>query len=974
MERQYKNYAFISYKREDEKWAKWLQRKLESYKLPSVIRKESLSIPKYIRPVFRDKTDLSGGVLSEQLNNELVRSKYLIVICSPNSAQSVWVNKEVTTFIKEGRIEHVIPFIIAGTPHADNMEEECFPEALRNIPGEQELLGINVQEIGREKALVRLIAYMIGVSFDVLWQRYRRQEKSKRISLLVCVLLFMGLGAFYWDYTRATYKYYADYVDCWGVPKGIIELNEEQVARRHRSYKFEYRRIPLGEPNAYDWRLAKVSYTNSAGMPQEHEDLMHQERSSILLLEYSRETGTILRINHCNSIGRVLQRFDISGRDNVPATIVDIKGSLEEVESGFAPSNMTGHHGQSSKSSYETNRSNIKRYAYDRDENGYIIRQTYHNSNLRDLSKSKAWDADGVSGMIFDLDSLGRRTRIRYLNENYMEFSVNGISGWMLQYDERGVISTYITVDINGQPILNEDLWATWCTISDSDGNIKEEHVYDENGNPCMRKAGFSKRGYVYNEHGNMLGAAFFAPDLTPCYDKNSRVFAHEFEYDSHGNIVLERFRDENGNACYGSEGYAMKKMEYNSSGQIVKIDYYDVYERPCFIGKGQYSTVIYEYDSSGNLIKETLFKLLKYEKLQKWLHLTIPATDDYGVHQYVTEFDSLNNVVRAYFLDENYQLYKHPDYGYAIIKFNYDSWGNRIGESYLDVNESPCLSQVTNVSSIQWVLDDNGNVIEEAYYGIDSTLCADENGCAVYISERDSRGRVIKKTFLDENRKPCVDRAGVSYCTMKYDLSSNPIEIALFDLKGKPCECSNGYAILRKKYDYRGNLIEETCYDHKGKLCKNIHGYAKSVMTYDNRCNEIEQAFFDENGLMCSELKGGSAKICYKYDIYDNCIETSYWGVNGNLFVNKVNNVAKYTTQYDRRGHVIEQAYFNADGLPYMPTGEFAKWIAEYNDWGLLKRYSQYDDNGIMVKDSIYDTKAIFYFRGDSIGEVSLE
>ena len=28
-------YAFISYKREDEKWAKWLQQKLEHYKLPS---------------------------------------------------------------------------------------------------------------------------------------------------------------------------------------------------------------------------------------------------------------------------------------------------------------------------------------------------------------------------------------------------------------------------------------------------------------------------------------------------------------------------------------------------------------------------------------------------------------------------------------------------------------------------------------------------------------------------------------------------------------------------------------------------------------------------------------------------------------------------------------------------------------------------------------------------------------------------
>ena len=31
---QYTYYAFISYQRKDEKWAKWLQRKLENYKLP----------------------------------------------------------------------------------------------------------------------------------------------------------------------------------------------------------------------------------------------------------------------------------------------------------------------------------------------------------------------------------------------------------------------------------------------------------------------------------------------------------------------------------------------------------------------------------------------------------------------------------------------------------------------------------------------------------------------------------------------------------------------------------------------------------------------------------------------------------------------------------------------------------------------------------------------------------------------------
>ena len=39
--KQYTNIASISYKREDEKWAKWLQKKLEHYKLPTEIRKKN---------------------------------------------------------------------------------------------------------------------------------------------------------------------------------------------------------------------------------------------------------------------------------------------------------------------------------------------------------------------------------------------------------------------------------------------------------------------------------------------------------------------------------------------------------------------------------------------------------------------------------------------------------------------------------------------------------------------------------------------------------------------------------------------------------------------------------------------------------------------------------------------------------------------------------------------------------------------
>ena len=175
-------FAFISYKREDEKWARWLQHKLEHYHLPVNVRKENPSLPQTIRPVFKDTSELAAGVLADEIHEALENSKYLIVICSPRAAQSQWVGKEVQTLI--------IPFVIGGTPFADHPEDECFPSALLNLPDEQELLGVNINEMGRDAAAIKVIARMFGLKFDTLWQRHEREQRKKRLLILVSVVLF----------------------------------------------------------------------------------------------------------------------------------------------------------------------------------------------------------------------------------------------------------------------------------------------------------------------------------------------------------------------------------------------------------------------------------------------------------------------------------------------------------------------------------------------------------------------------------------------------------------------------------------------------------------------------------------------------------------------------------------------------------------------------------------------------------------
>ena len=127
-----KYFAFISYKREDEEWAKWFQNELGNYHLPSKItnRNDLVGLPKAFRPVFRDIDNLKAGNLPQQIYEALEQSLYLVVICSPKAAKSEWVNKEILDYLEIGRkngvdnINHIFPFIVDGIAHSKKKEEE----------------------------------------------------------------------------------------------------------------------------------------------------------------------------------------------------------------------------------------------------------------------------------------------------------------------------------------------------------------------------------------------------------------------------------------------------------------------------------------------------------------------------------------------------------------------------------------------------------------------------------------------------------------------------------------------------------------------------------------------------------------------------------------------------------------------------------------------------------------------------------
>lgn len=175
----YTTYAFISYSHRDMDVAKWLQKHLEAFKLPTEIHNDIEATSRYLRPIFRDQSDLNTGILGDELRKHLEDSKYLILICSRNSAQSSWVSDEAKAFVEMGRLDHIIPVIV---PDGMTPERDLFPTFLRDyfkqFP-DKELLGVNISEVGKEKALIRVISKMLDVSFDSLWKRHQRQKRIR---------------------------------------------------------------------------------------------------------------------------------------------------------------------------------------------------------------------------------------------------------------------------------------------------------------------------------------------------------------------------------------------------------------------------------------------------------------------------------------------------------------------------------------------------------------------------------------------------------------------------------------------------------------------------------------------------------------------------------------------------------------------------------------------------------------------------
>ena len=933
-------YAFISYNGADEDKAKWLQEKLEYYHIPAQLCKDYPSLPKKIRPVFLDKTDISGTELKKSLNKELYSSRFLIVICSPEAVKSYWVNDEIRSFIEQGKRKYIIPLIVRGKPHSENKEEECLPPDLLKLEKENEIRAIDLnRKEGKEHALVDVIATMFGVRFDTLWQRHKRRKRKIQAIWFssICALLVLLFGLYV--HMRPTYQYYADITACEGKPQGITEISEEDVKNRYVSYKFVYKREHLF---ARTRTLNRVERVNSYDSPTNYFPAIDLVIEGELKNEYPiielTESGLIFYDEHEN----FMERWELSRKKTFDENLL-----IYDIHRGAF---NRGPDDDFAAFSERQQKTAVNRYCYALDKNGYCTKITYHSSSSNNLFESNCDNSRGAYGYLLKRDSLGRKVELEGIDaegkKDIDRFNLNKIE---YQYSEWGVESMRC-YGLHNDPILAEAIG--WVH--------KQEAVFDEYGNvivfrslgldnePMNNKYGYATQKAVY-KNGCLIEGAFFDHNGHRTLENTSMSSRFTQTYDSEGRLVKSVFYDANDNLYPNSDGAAIVEYTYDSDGRPSGRSYYDINKKPTISKLTGYATLKQKVNEQGQVIEATCLGIHGEKILNKEGYCSSKIEySNPGAPSYQEFYDTLGN------LTENKS-------GYAISKIEYtnDRAGNTIISTALfGKNREPVIDKQSLSHKFVITINELGQVIEASHFDTNDnrTICA--SGFSKYVIKYDKKGRLSSRSFLDtndsltllyfkdiapSNNQPFVNTyqfGGYAKDSIVYLSKHKELKYYINELG----QIDGGifYPPIEMR-ELRGDTLITINYDKDFKKVKGVYGYSICISLLDKFKRPIDACYFDEDSVRCNDKSFGLSRYKNKYDARGNMIEVSYYDQSDNL-VNYGVHGAIIKMEFDERNNLIKKEFYNESKLPYTTTIDGHILEFKYNNKDQMISKTSYD------------------------------
>lgn len=766
------------------------------------------------------------------------------------------------------------------------------------------------------------------------------------ISIAAVVAVLVGLGFYYWDYSRTKVYYYKDYVEQWGIPQGIGKVSKSQKAHLNRMYRMEYsKRL-----------LQRLSHVNSFGNLIVDGESERSERPIDAWFYYTDDKKlNIVKEKDCN--GKTLYVKSYNDKLNTVIFRYDDEFGTEKTLGASTIGYTRALTDEGAK------KGKISRWLLECDDNGYVKTMRYAG-----FQNVNVGDENGIYGRSYIRDDKGRVIEEHYLGSDGLAKATKwglGIKKFYYDENDNWVKSEYLTV--KGDPSYDAaDGLSVFTLKYDQYGNLIESRHCESNGGLMIPKLnGYAGVNISYDDRGLKIREEMVGVDGKPMsIDGYSSIVS---EYDNNGFVSKISFQDADGKRCYTNLGFSYKMAVNDENGNCLEEWCYDIDDNLVECTKG-YAGIKSKYDNQGNVTE-----IVHYDSENN------PVISEDGYAGLAVEYDEYGHIVKRTYLDENLKPMTTSD-GFAVIKSEYnksgnmtkisfydkmgknlilssediagwtskyDENGNEVEREFFDTKGNKCMVNLNGYS--KWVrnYDDNGNLLKIRYYGVDGDYFLN-NGVIGEDYVCDERGNVLESKSVGVNGDLADGKLYVKY---KYDKYDNQIEYSVYDSKRKPALNILGCQMARYKYDERNNVIEERYYGVDGNLTEYVNNdveydnYAVKVNEYDKSGRLVKISLYgtDEKPVKCS---GNWASKKFEYDAYGNIVRELFFDNAGKPTEPDVN-VPEYVKEYDKFGNMICQAYCDGNGR---------RIVSEKSGVSVIR--FAYDNNKRVIKKTYFDDK----------------
>jgi YD repeat-containing protein len=380
-----------------------------------------------------------------------------------------------------------------------------------------------------------------------------------------------------------TYKYCAGTVTEWEEHKCIWELTPEQQRRRSYSQRLVYR----------SGRLERFETVTGSGA------IYKSDTSTTNTYRY--EGGRIVEYSSSNR-NDVLKGGAVFSDGMRLILWKDEQGRPKPKEDSKVSGLRRTLSAQGRVLSYEyvdhagkpTPSEGVSRVDVKRSPQGAVLEESFFGDDGEPIRNS-----EGVHRVEYVVDQHGVALEARYFDEQGQPTPSDGVYVERTQYDDVGNTRDVAFYDTQNNLVMSLTEGAARLHYTrDARGNETKLELFDAAGRPIVGAYHYASRTRRFDEHDLTVEWAYFGADGAPLRTSDVGDAIMRQTRDARGNVIRERFYDENAAPTLGVDGYHEVDIAYDARDNPISYRYLDVASAPVMVTQGyQWRKLTYDGD-----------------------------------------------------------------------------------------------------------------------------------------------------------------------------------------------------------------------------------------------------------------------------------------------------------------------------------------------------------------------------------------